>query len=272
MAKTVITAGGFDKMDSRKIRFIHEASKAGQLHVILFDDALVEQATGSAPKFPLAERTYFIENIRYVTQVSVISDLKQLEDVKALAGRDVDEWISLQSQEVPELKACADKQGIAYNVISDDSLIGYPEHDYDLTETGNKKVIVTGCYDWFHTGHIRFFEEAAEKGDLYVALGHDKNLEKLKGHGHPMFPEDERQYLAGSIRFVKQALISSGDGWLDAEPEIKKIKPDGYVVNEDGNKDVKREYCESNGIEYIVLKREPKPGLTRRTSTDLRGF
>ncbi len=259
-------------MDSRKIRFIHEASKAGQLHVILFDDALVEQVAGAAPKFPLAERTYFVENLRYVSQVHVIGRLDQLEDVKVLAGCNVDEWISLQSQELPELKACADKQAIAYSVVSDDSLTGYPEHDYDLSETGNKKVIVTGCYDWFHTGHVRFFEEAAEKGDLYVVLGHDKNLEKLKGPGHPMFSEDERQYLAGSIRFVKQALISSGDGWLDAEPEIQKIKPDGYVVNEDGDKDVKREYCEKNGIEYIVLKREPKPGLTRRTSTDLRGF
>jgi cytidyltransferase-like protein len=131
---------------------------------------------------------------------------------------------------------------------------------------------VTGCFDLFHTGHIRFFEEASEYGDLYVVLGHDKNIEKLKGFGHPKFSENERKYMAESIRFVKQALISSGDGWLDAEPEIKRIKPDGYVVNEDGDKDVKRRYCEENGIEYIVLKREPKPGLTRRTSTDLRGF
>jgi len=131
---------------------------------------------------------------------------------------------------------------------------------------------VTGSFDWFHTGHIRFFEEASEYGDLYVVLGHDKNIEKLKGPGHPMFPEQERKYIIGSIRFVKQALISSGDGWLDAEPEIKRIKPDRYVVNEDGDKDVKRRYCEERGIEYIVLKREPKPGLTRRNSTALRGF
>ena len=133
-------------------------------------------------------------------------------------------------------------------------------------------MLVAGCFDWFHSGHVRFFEEASDYGDLYVVLGHDKNLEELKGPGHPMFPEEERKYLAGSIRFVKQALISSGHGWLDAEPEIQKIKPDGYVVNEDGDKDVKRQYCEENGIEYIVLKREPKPGLRRRTSTDLRGF
>ena len=272
MAKTVIVAGEFDTMDSNKVRFIHEASKTGQLHVILFDDALVEQTTGAAPKFPLAERMYFVENIRYVSQVHTVSSLQQLENVKVLVGCGVDEWISLQRQELSELKVIACKQGIDYRSILDDSLSGYPEHDYDLSEAGNKRMIVTGCFDWFHTGHIRFFEEVSEKGDLCVILGHDKNLEKLKGPGHPMFPQDERQYLAGSICFVKQAMISSGDGWLDAEPEIQKIKPDGYVVNEDGDKDVKREYCEENGIEYIVLKREPKPGLTRRTSTNLRGF
>jgi hypothetical protein len=67
-------------------------------------------------------------------------------------------------------------------------------------------------------------------------------------------------------------LISSGDGWLDAEPEILQIKPDIYAVNEDGDRPEKREYCEANGIEYRVLKRTPKEGLPRRQSTDLRGF
>jgi len=38
-----------------------------------------------------------------------------------------------------------------------------------------------------------------------------------------------------SIRFVKEALISTGHGWMDAEPEIEKIMPDIYAVNEDGD-------------------------------------
>ena len=71
---------------------------------------------------------------------------------------------------------------------------------------------------------------------------------------------------------MTQALISSGDGWLDADPEIRKIKPDIYVVNEDGDKGGKREYCRQLGIEYLVLKRDPAPGLPARTSTGLRGF
>ncbi len=75
-----------------------------------------------------------------------------------------------------------------------------------------------------------------------------------------------------SIRYVKQALISSGNGWLDADPEIRALRPDIYAVNEDGDKGGKREYCEQLGIQYLVLKRRPAPGLPRRSSTDLRGF
>ena len=83
---------------------------------------------------------------------------------------------------------------------------------------------------------------------------------------------DPRPYAVGSIKFVKQALISSGEGWLDADPEIQRLKPDIYAVNEDGDRGGKREYCAQHGIEYLVLKRAPAPGLPRRTSTELRGF
>jgi cytidyltransferase-like protein len=137
---------------------------------------------------------------------------------------------------------------------------------------GRKKIVVTGCYDWFHSGHVRFCEEVSSYGDLYVIVGHDANIRLLKGEGHPLLSQDERRYVVGSIKYVTQALVSSGDGWLDADPEIKRLKPDVYAVNEDGDKGGKREYCEKNGIEYLVLKRTPAPGLPKRSSTDLRGF
>jgi len=71
---------------------------------------------------------------------------------------------------------------------------------------------------------------------------------------------------------VTYAFVNSGGGWLDAEPELKRIRPQFYVVNEDGDKPAKRAYCEANGIEYRVLKRVPKQGLPARQSTALRGF
>ena len=85
-------------------------------------------------------------------------------------------------------------------------------------------------------------------------------------------PQEERRYVVGSIKYVTESLISSGDGWLDADPEIRRLKPDIYAVNEDGDVGGKRDYCAALGIEYLVLKRVPAPGLPKRTSTDLRGF
>jgi glycerol-3-phosphate cytidylyltransferase-like family protein len=109
-------------------------------------------------------------------------------------------------------------------------------------------------------------------GDLYVIVGNDRTIRQLKGEGHPLIGEAERRYVIGSVRFVTQALISSGEGWLDADPEIRALQPDIYAVNEDGDKGGKREYCAKLGIQYLVLQRTPAPGLPRRTSTDLRGF
>ena len=44
-----------------------------------------------------------------------------------------------------------------------------------------KKVFVSGCYDMLHSGHVAFFTEAAEWGDLYVGIGSDKTIFDLKG-------------------------------------------------------------------------------------------
>jgi cytidyltransferase-like protein len=158
-------------------------------------------------------------------------------------------------------------------VISEEQLKGFSKSTFITPEaTGRKRVIVTGCYDWFHSGHVRFCEEASAHGDLYVVVGHDANIRLLKGEGRPLFPQDERRYVLSSIRYVKEALISSGQGWLDAEPEMQIIRPDIYAVNEDGDVPEKREYCAKHGIEYLVLKRAPAPGLPKRSSTALRGF
>ncbi|HZI31738.1 MAG TPA: adenylyltransferase/cytidyltransferase family protein, partial [Candidatus Binatia bacterium] len=160
----------------------------------------------------------------------------------------------------------------AYRVFSADDLKGFPEPPPMPSAPGKKKVVATGCYDWFHSGHVRFTEEASAYGDLYVCLGSDANVRLLKGGGHPLLCEEERRYVVGSIKFVKQALITTGSGWVDADPEIRRLKPDIYVVNEDGDKGGKREYCQKMGLEYLVLKRTPAPGLPKRSSTDLRGF
>lgn len=131
------------------------------------------------------------------------------------------------------------------------------------------KVFVSGCFDMLHSGHVEFFREAASYGDLYVALGSDQTVFDLKGKT-PVNKEQERQFMVQSLSFVKEAFISQGSGMLDFEQELRTLQPDLFIVNEDGNIPQKRDLCEELGIKYIVLHREPHPGLTPRSTTVLR--
>ncbi|MHB8898812.1 MAG: adenylyltransferase/cytidyltransferase family protein [Thermoguttaceae bacterium] len=128
------------------------------------------------------------------------------------------------------------------------------------------KVLVSGCYDLLHAGHITFFETAARYGDLYVCVGSDENIRFLKGHP-TRFSQEERVYMVGACRYVTHARVSSGSGMLDFEPDMAEIRPDYFVVNEDGMTEGKRALCDKFGAELVVLPRTPKPGLPPRSST-----
>ena len=132
------------------------------------------------------------------------------------------------------------------------------------------KVFVSGCYDMLHSGHVAFFREASQYGDLYVGLGSDATISKLKGR-QTINSDKERLYMVKSIRYVTDAFINTGDGILDFVDDLKKLKPDGFVVNEDGHSPAKEELCKEMGIEYIVLKRIPEAGLPPRSTTSIRG-
>ena len=268
--KQVIVFGGFDDIKSQDLRFLEEAAKLGELSVLLWPDQMLQKLTGKTPKFPLAERLYFLNAVRYVSRVIEADASAGLDALTKNLKADV--WADIEATANSARKKFAGENKIAYRVFKSGELKGFSEPPSMPSTPGRKKVVATGSYDWFHSGHVRFLEEVSAYGDLYVIVGHDANIRLLKGEGHPLLPQTERRYVVGSIKFVKQALISSGNGWLDADPEIKKLKPDIYAVNEDGDKGNKREYCRKNGIEYLVLKRTPAPGLPRRSSTDLRGF
>jgi len=268
--KHIIVSGGFDDIKSRDLRFLEESAKLGELTVLLWPDTVLRKLNGKPPKFSLTERTYFLNAVRYVSKVVEADGAGDVDAPPKNLRADV--WADVENSANAAREEFAGENKIEYRIFKADELKGFPEPPPMPSAAGRKKVIATGCYDWFHSGHVRFCEEVSAYGDLYVIVGHDENIRLLKGEGHPLLPAAERRYVVGSIKFVKQALVSSGDGWLDADPEIKQLQPDIYAVNEDGDKGGKREYCEKLGIQYLVLKRTPAPGLPKRSSTDLRGF
>lgn len=279
MTKAVAVSGSFDDLRSAQVRFLQEAARLGPVQVLLWSDEQVQAHAGRPPRFSAEERRYLLEALRYVDRVTDPAAAFDPDTLPGAARMGAGWWAVGEAEDSPGKRAFAAVHGLEYRVVRSGELRGFPAGPPGSGGPAaaapggpQRKVVATGCFDWFHSGHVRFFEEASELGDLYVVAGHDANVRLLKGEGHPLFPQEERRYLVQSVRHVRQALVSSGTGWLDAEPEIEALRPDIYVVNEDGDKPEKRAYCEANGIEYVVLKRKPKEGLPRRQSTDLRGY
>ena len=132
-----------------------------------------------------------------------------------------------------------------------------------------KKVFVSGCFDMLHSGHVRFLEEAAGYGDVYIGLGSDQTIRELKGRA-PVNTQSERKYLLEALRFVKGCQVNRGTGIMDFLAELKRVAPDVFIVNEDGNTPAKAELCRQLGIDYVVLKRLPQANLPVRSTTSLR--
>lgn len=270
----VLVSGSFDDLRSADIRFLETAGARGEVHVLLWSDETVRRLTGRPPTFPELERKYLVEAVRYVSRVTLAPELvdeygrPRLEELRPAVWA---EWGPTARLAHRDYAAAA---GVDYRWIAPQELAGFPVPASGSPENHNdssrNSVVVTGCYDWLHSGHVRFFEEASQWGDLYVCLGNDENVRQLKGEGHPMFPQEERRYMVQAIRYVVRAVVSRGFGWMDAAPEIAWIKPRYYVVNEDGDRPEKQRFCTEHELEYIVLKRTPKEGLPRRESTLLR--
>jgi cytidyltransferase-like protein len=128
------------------------------------------------------------------------------------------------------------------------------------------RVFVSGSFDPLHSGHVAFFKTASRYGDLCVGIGSDESITKYK---HPVFqPQEERLYMVRAIRYVKEAWVNSGEGPLDYSKDLEGIGI--VIVNEDQHSEEKENLCWDLGIKYIVLKREPEPGLPERHSTDER--
>ena len=132
-----------------------------------------------------------------------------------------------------------------------------------------KKVFVSGFFDMLHSGHIEFLRQASQYGDLTVAIGSDETICELKGRP-PVNSEAERLFMVKAVSYVSDAFISSGSGIIDFADELRRISPDLFIVNEDGNVPEKMDLCASLGIEYKILQRDPYPGLVPRSTSALR--
>lgn len=77
---------------------------------------------------------------------------------------------------------------------------------------GHRVVFANGCFDVLHVGHVRYLQEAREKGDiLIVGLNSDASVRRLKGEGRPVLDQDARAILLGALECVDFIVIFEDD-------------------------------------------------------------
>jgi rfaE bifunctional protein nucleotidyltransferase chain/domain len=99
---------------------------------------------------------------------------------------------------------------------------------------GMVKVLVGGCFDLLHKGHISFLKKAKKAGDkLVVLLESDEKIKKLKGESRPVQIQEVRAKALSGLGFVDEIIkLPFMDSDKDYDELVKKIKPDIIAVTE----------------------------------------
>jgi len=72
-----------------------------------------------------------------------------------------------------------------------------------LHQQGKKIVFTNGCFDILHAGHVLYLESAKNLGDvLIVGVNSDASVQRLKGMGRPIVPQEERIVVLAALQSV----------------------------------------------------------------------
>jgi len=161
----LVVSGGLDDLRSPHLRFLEEASKLGDVTILLWPDEMLHRQTGEPPKFPLAERLYLLNAVRYVMRVIPLPAPMDFTTLPRLDEFQPQVWVDEENETNAARYAYCRRHGLEYRVLPASRMLGFPEPPPMPSAPGRKKVVATGCYDWFHSGHVRFFEEVSAYGD-----------------------------------------------------------------------------------------------------------
>jgi rfaE bifunctional protein nucleotidyltransferase chain/domain len=118
-----------------------------------------------------------------------------------------------------------------------------------------KKVLVGGCFDIFHYGHLYFLKEAKKLGDyLIVALEPDTTVKKLKGTTRPIHNQDQRKELLESLKFVDEVMILPEDmDDNDYQKLVTDTKPQ-VIATTKGDKYINKKQKHAKLVKAKVVK------------------
>jgi FAD synthetase len=96
-----------------------------------------------------------------------------------------------------------------------------------LRSEGKKVVLVGGCFDLLHIGHLTFLQKAKEQGDvLLVLVEPDERIENVKGNGRPINIQEDRTKILAAVETVNYVLpLQKEMTNTDYDILIKSIRP-----------------------------------------------
>lgn len=120
-------------------------------------------------------------------------------------------------------------------------------------------VLVGGCFDVLHIGHIKFLKEAKKQGDiLIIILENDNTVRKLKGNNRPINNQNIRAEILSSIIYTDYIIILPQNFKnKDYDNLVEKIKP-GIIATtlNDENKEHKIRQAKKIGakVKYVISR------------------
>ncbi|MEK7061422.1 MAG: adenylyltransferase/cytidyltransferase family protein [Patescibacteria group bacterium] len=125
-----------------------------------------------------------------------------------------------------------------------------------------KVVLVGGCFDILHYGHIYFLKKAKRLGDfLVVALESDENTKRLKGPKRPIHTQKRRAEMLKSLRFVDRVISLPPNP--DYELLTKAVKPDIIACDQEDNLLRNKKVYENLGAKIVVIPKIKTPSTTQ---------
>jgi len=131
----------------------------------------------------------------------------------------------------------------------------------------NKNVVlVGGCFDLLHYGHISFLKNAKKLGDhLIVLLESDENVKRLKGEGRPFHTQAQRKEMLEMLSVVDEVIplppISGNDKYLRI---VNEIHP-SIIAMTDGERILKHRIKQAKlvGAEPVIIPKIHTPSTSQ---------
>ena len=126
-------------------------------------------------------------------------------------------------------------------------------------------ILVGGCFDLIHIGHIYFLEKAKRLGDkLVVLLESDETIKRIKGDHRPIHTQEQRKKMLEAIKFVDEVInikpLKTDKEYFDL---VQKIHPNIIAVTEgDPILSKKQQQAELIGAAAVIIPRIPNISTT----------